>query len=570
MALPKRKKNDEVYVDSQSDCESINDISEDDLHVLRPQGEEENWASKYTPTASNNICIHPRKLKEVRDSLSLMFSSQSSHRLLILSGPAGSSKSTTVKVLAQEILSDLALGGGLDTYTETGIDKVSHGPADSWIEYLDEAGEVSQPSRFLEFLEDAKYRTGNNTCLVIVEDLPNIFHRKSLENFRRAILEWIYTNTTVKLPPLVLCITEIESLREHYGDTFSVESNLTVETLLGKEILNARDQIKRITFNPIAKTYLKKTLERIVASEYQTFQNISKTKITQFIDSIMASGDVRSAISNLQFWSTLALKDKEDEFDFLRESQLGLFHAVGKIVFSSSKFKGLGAEELDSMSVEQVLTSFGNTNLLLLALLENYQVVNGLEYSVKTAVNITDALSLNDCIPLTEGDEYSIRSVRNHLRKLQNQTTASRALNLQFPRQFKMVRAYNRVYKEIQEYRESVCCMRQSVQELNLLDGYFVPRIYNSFAYKRKHGTGKLDYNRLGGTFKKVYTDSTVLVDEFDTGETVRDQFRLDIMNHGAKIEDDSDQLSDPISDSESDDFLSDSDLEGLISQGVV
>ncbi|EDK39099.2 hypothetical protein PGUG_03197 [Meyerozyma guilliermondii ATCC 6260] len=288
------------------------------------------------------------------------------------------------------------------------------------------------------------------------------------------------------------------------------------------------------------------------------------------MDQILECGDIRSATANLQFWSSLCLKQVQENYNYLRENQLGLFHALGKIIFSSSKYKELEAEESDFNSVESVLSSYGNTSLLLLALLENYHVVNGSNYSINSASSITNALSESDCMPIFEGKEYGIRNTRNELRKVQSQRTSSRALSLQFPRQYKMTRAYNRVFKEVQEYREVVCHMKTSFSDLNMIDGYFVPRIYNSFRYKLKNERRPLEYNRLGGKFKEVYSDTTALVDDIEYSETIKDQFRKDIEDRSGNKDSESD-MSDPISESDqSDDFSSDSDLDGLISQGVV
>lgn len=572
MVKRKHEQVQEEDTDYSSECETINETFSDEDHHITPKrvAKNEDWIQKYAPVVSQDICIHPRKLKEVSDTLSQMLFHQSEYKLLILSGPAGSSKSTTVKILAKELLSNAATGGGLDTYTETGVDQLNLRPPESWIEYLDEAGDMAQSCRFLEFLEDARYRTGDNKCVVIVEELPNVFHKGTLENFRRAILEWIYSDSSANLPPLVLCITEVETLGSQDRDYFSLDNNLTVETLLGKEIVNAKDRVKRINFNPLARTYLKKSLGKIVATESALFNKIGSSDLKQFMDQILECGDIRSATANLQFWSSLHLKQGQENYNYLRENQLGLFHALGKIIFSSSKYKELEAEELDFNSVELVLSSYGNTSLLLLALLENYHVVSGLNYSISSAALITNALSESDCMPIFEGKEYGIRSTRNELRKVQSQRTSSRALNLQFPRQYKMTRAYNRVFKEVQEYREVVCHMKTSFLDLNMIDGYFVPRIYNSFRYKLKNERRPLEYNRLGGKFKEVYSDTAALVDDVEYSETIKDQFRKDIEDGSGNKDSESD-MSDPISESDqSDDFLSDSDLDGLISQGVV
>ena len=62
------------------------------------------WIDKYRPKTTSEICINPTKLKQVKESMMKMINKTSNTRVLVLSGPSGSSKSTTVKLLAEELI----------------------------------------------------------------------------------------------------------------------------------------------------------------------------------------------------------------------------------------------------------------------------------------------------------------------------------------------------------------------------------------------------------------------------------------------------------------------------------
>lgn len=499
------------------------------------------WVDKYNPMKSEEICINPRKLKEVREILSNMISGDESTKLLILAGPPGSSKSTAVKVLANEII-----GNTFGTSIAKGLNNSS----EKWIEYTDTVVDSTpQPMLFSEFLNDAKYKIGSNVSVVLIEELPNIFHGDTLTRFRSQLNEWV--NTTYQLPPLVLCLSEIEISQEKNQDYFNIENNLTVDTLLGREFISQRNIVKLVKFNSIASSFMKKSINRIINEEKAVFRDIPKATLNEFVNYIVQSGDIRSAISNLQFWSGLSTKGRSEIFDSLRETQLSLFHAIGKVIYSSSKFSGLNKEESDYLSVENVLENYGNNSLLNLSLLENYHIYSGLNYDIDIASHITDGLSLSDILNnFEEGREIGVRSTRSQLRRVGERQTQQ--MNIKFPRHFKMIKEANKTKNEIRLYQKVINECRTSFDNLNLIDGYYLPIIHNI------QKPNQLKYGRLGGPFKQVISDGELPVLEEDTGSIyVRDQFQVDINEKINTELEDEELMSDPIeTDADSDDDI--------------
>ena len=590
------------------------------------------WIDKYEPKSSSEICINPQKLKQVREQLSLMISGTDPTKLLILTGPSGSSKSTTIKILANELI-NRSQALALDSQ-------------EKFIEYNDSTVEgTNQSDQFEEFINDAKYKIGSNLSVILVEELPNIFHSGTLAKFRNCIRNWIYSN--LKLPPLVLCLTEIEYSGENREYSFNIENNLTVDTLLGRELVNSAP-VKVIKFNSIANRYLRKTINGIISVEKETFRKIPNMEINRFLDEMVRIGDVRSLIFNMQLWGQhwhleagrKVLKEPSNEtsnepsnetsnepineptrepinptrepinptrepcvatnstlqhnlppidsskfigLNYQRENQIGLFHAIGKIIYSSSEFDTLSTQDQDYFSIERVLMTFNNNNfsLLNLSILENYSIYQDAAYPIEVASKIVDDLSINDLFSNFEANrEIGIRSTRLNLRSVNARLGISHKSKIKFPRHFKMVRHYNKTYTQIKNYQKYVNNLQDSFDELNLVDGYYLPLIYN------KQKNNRYRYNRLGGRFHEIYADEELPIIEGDentsgaTDENVyeMDQFQMDIISKMSENNDveEEDELSDPIDDSDdgddgdSDGFLSDPELDILISQGRI
>lgn len=314
---------------------------------------------------------------------------------------------------------------------------------------------------------------------------------------------------------------------------------------------------------------MKKTLNRIVACEVRVFSKFNKGTLNGFINSMADSGDIRSLICNLQFWSLFPQMPLVQG-----DPQISLFHAVGKIVHSSSKYQDLDDDQLDALSIKTVADAYSNFSLLYLALLENYQIVNGGEFDIDIASCVVDALSINDTLnDIQESREYGIMAVRANLRRVKVKT--SRTHPMKFPRHFKTIRESSRVQREVSDYVRYITRMQLLFRQANLVYGCLLPRIYNLFKYKLLNGRTRFSYNRLGGSFSPVIADDELPVmeneHEFDSRED--DQFKADIQQaimEDSAVQPDENQsdLSDAISESgvDTDEDLNDTLDEGLIS----
>ena len=196
--------------------------------------------------------------------------------------------------------------------------------------------------------------------LILIEEFPSIFSSTSLalRSFRTSVLQYIASNspssTNLKEPPsdvrpVIMIITETTT-------STSSSDSFTAHRLLGPSILS-HPATTMIEFNPIAPTLLLKALELILQKDarHSLRRRVPGPAVLKNLAEI---GDVRSAIGSLEFlclhggdsedWSgTVASKSKKSagaamskmeerslELVSQRESSLGLFHAVGKVVYN--------------------------------------------------------------------------------------------------------------------------------------------------------------------------------------------------------------------------------------------
>ena len=293
-------------------------------------------------------------------------------RLLILRGPAGAGKTATLSALAQVMgleLSEwrnpvdssfsseayISMSAQFEDFLGRsgtfGTLNFAHTPVSSKPR---DSGHISSPS--IDKVRKA----------IVMEEFPNTFISTSqaLRTFRSNILQYLFATTpthglSVRDPleaqiscrPLVMIITETST-----DGTTSASESFTAHRLLGPEILN-HPGTSIIDFNPVAPTLLAKALELVIQKEARQSgrRRIPGPSVLKKLGEI---GDIRSAISSLEFlclrggdgddWGgRVASKSKKGVNPALtkmekaslevlsqREASLGLFHAVGKVVYN--------------------------------------------------------------------------------------------------------------------------------------------------------------------------------------------------------------------------------------------
>ncbi|TGO13463.1 hypothetical protein BTUL_0069g00300 [Botrytis tulipae] len=347
--------------------------------IIERVAEEEDirpWAERFGPNNLEELGVHKKKVIDVRTWLDNVVGGQMRQRLLILKGAAGTGKTTTVQLLAKDMGCDV-----LEWRNPVGTVASSDGfqsMAAQFEEFMGRGGKFGQLDLFSddhgEIPAKAEVKPlDRRKQIILVEEFPNTFTRSSsaLQSFRSAILQYLASNTPpLSMPynpeaksdpitPVVMIVSEtLLTTTSASADSF------TAHRLLGPEILQ-HPGVGVIEFNAIAPTILAKALETVVQKESRK-SGRKKTPGPQVLRKLGEVGDIRSAIGSLEFmclrgdvddWGgkvvfgkgkktskdTSLTKMEEESLELItrREASLGIFHAVGKVVYNKREGKVL-------------------------------------------------------------------------------------------------------------------------------------------------------------------------------------------------------------------------------------
>lgn len=394
--------------------------------VTRPKVEEDlrPWAERFAPQNLEELAVHTRKVADVRGWLETVMAGKSRQRLLILKGAAGTGKTTTVQLLAKSMEAEVlewrnpigsmndGEGGGFVSVTQQFEDFLGRGGKFRQLDIFDDSGGSKVKS------ESDSRPLDHRKSLMLVEEFPNTFTKSStiLQGFRSAILTYLAANTPTQAQyyaglkssdpviPLVMVISE-----NLLTTTSAAADSFTAHRLLGPEILH-HPAVNVIEFNPIAPTFLQKALELVVIKESRK-SGRRKTPGPLVLKRLGEIGDVRSAIGSLEFlclqgddadWganvnfaggkgkrgkkdvSLTKMEEESLELVTRREASLGIFHAVGRVVYNKREAEPsnevlpsyLKKEERPrkvGVVVEELIDETGtDTSTFLSALHENY------------------------------------------------------------------------------------------------------------------------------------------------------------------------------------------------------
>jgi cell cycle checkpoint protein len=327
------------------------------------------WAERFAPINLDELAVHKRKVADVRGWLEDVTGGRMRQRLLVLKGNAGTGKTTTLQLLANAMDCDV-----LEWRNPIGSVATSEGyqsMAAQFEEFMVRVGKFGQLA-----IHSGDGKASSNLVIkpldrrkqiILVEEFPNTFTRLStaLQSFRNTIIQYLASNT----PPLSMGFTKMKKdepitpvviiISETLLATSSASADsFTAHRLLGPEILQ-HPGVGIIEFNAIAPTLLAKGLELVVQKESRQ-SGRRKTPGPQVLKKLGEIGDIRSAIGSLEFmcvrgdldgdWgakvafgktkkipkNAYLTKMEEDSLELItrREASLGIFHAVGKVVYN--------------------------------------------------------------------------------------------------------------------------------------------------------------------------------------------------------------------------------------------
>ncbi|KAF2716360.1 hypothetical protein K431DRAFT_298720 [Polychaeton citri CBS 116435] len=320
------------------------------------------WTEQFAPTDLSELAVHKRKVLDVRQWLDMSLQGRR-QKVLILKGTAGTGKTTTVSLLAKDMDLDVIewRNPSSSAFSSDGTlsdssafeDFVGRaGKATGLLLSSDASGTLSSEDYAQQHDNSARRRQ-----ILLVEEFPNTFSAAStaLQSFRTTIMQYLASPPVHDASPTLIILVLSETL---LSTTTASADSFTAHRLLGPEILS-HPFVDTIEFNAVAPTILTKALESLIVKEARR-SGRRRTPGPQVLRHVSQSGDIRSAISALEFlclrgdegetWSGKVTFTKpkrtkaeppptraEEEMLRLisnRESTLGIFHSVGKVVYN--------------------------------------------------------------------------------------------------------------------------------------------------------------------------------------------------------------------------------------------
>ncbi|XP_071064510.1 cell cycle checkpoint protein RAD17 isoform X2 [Dasypus novemcinctus] len=258
--------------------------------------ENEPWVDKYKPETQQELAVHKKKIEEVEIWLKAQVLERQPKQggsVLLVTGPPGCGKTTTIKILSKEhgIQVQEWINPVLSDFQKDDF-KEMFNPESSFHIFPYQ----SQMAVFKEFLLRAtKYNKlqmlgddlRTDKKIILVEDLPNQFYRDT-----HTLHEVLRKYVQIGRCPLIFIIS----------DSLSGDNN---QRLLFPKEIQEECSISNISFNPVAPTIMMKFLNRIVTIEANKNGRkiIVPDKASLELLCQGCSGDIRSAINSLQFSS---------------------------------------------------------------------------------------------------------------------------------------------------------------------------------------------------------------------------------------------------------------------------
>lgn len=343
---------------------------------------------------------------------------RSGGQMLLLTGPGGSGKTTTLTALLKDKFIDLSVLEWLCPINENWFSSPDQTSAftpvmQQFEEFMHRAEALSS----LAFESDFGDTGSSKKSLILIKDLPHLSNYATRMQFHSIMLKYMHSNST--RVSLVLIYSDVES--SWMMDNSNSDSIPTLKDILPSEILESR-QCCKIEFNSVAKTYIATALKRLYVQEGPVDSSLAVkrksrkqntiphteciTKISEGCD-----GDLRYAINILQFVMPITSATAQHLSLFAKDDSIGILHLTGKILHVSTT-----SADKETVVYEEIIENISaSPDSLMAFLFENY---SDFGLTVQTCSNLLDHWSI-----LSHDSQPSYANADSNQRKLCQEVT---------------------------------------------------------------------------------------------------------------------------------------------------
>uniref|UniRef100_A0AC35FG21 Cell cycle checkpoint protein RAD17 n=1 Tax=Panagrolaimus sp. PS1159 TaxID=55785 RepID=A0AC35FG21_9BILA len=260
-------------------------------------------ACVFEPKSVEELAVNTKKITEVTEWIQSMMTPAKARKILLLSGPCGTGKTTTLKLICAELGVDFL---EFDLPQEGEYNDDEFNKFDNYIE--------SKPIEVFEkYIKSCEFISTEPGALehrlLCIENIPNVFYREP-GKLKESLLRCAASTRCM--------IVFVMSTTEKGWDFHPAR-------LLPPAVLNEL-QITEIKFNSIAPGIMTKAVNNML---YTMGIKATSSMVRDIVE--QAEGDIRSAINNIQF-STFNKSYKGGLATSV--SHLNIFHYIGKILYA--------------------------------------------------------------------------------------------------------------------------------------------------------------------------------------------------------------------------------------------